>query len=281
MRQTRNNFIQRSLMGALSFLKESVFSDEYSSKQGFLQARDPRLKGISIFVLLLAVLFSNNLLFLVGMYMACLLLACASKIRIGFFLKRTWIFIPLFSLFIALPALLNIFSPGEPLVNFNIFSASVSITRQGVASVSFFFMRVLTSVSLCVVLVLTTKHYSLLKVLRVFRVPQVFVMTLGMSYRYIYLFVGIIQDTYLAIKSRVGFIPSVRKGQRVAAWNIAMLWQRSYQMHYHVYQAMCARGYSGEPKTMDESSATVKDWTLAVAAVLILAISLWQNYYFR
>jgi len=37
-----NNFIERSLAGALSFLKESVFADEYAVKNGFLQSLDPR-----------------------------------------------------------------------------------------------------------------------------------------------------------------------------------------------------------------------------------------------
>lgn len=274
---TRKNFIERSIRGAFSFLRESIFSEEYAAKRGFLQARDPRIKSLSLLFFLLAVLFSRNCYFLIGMYAFCLVLTVCSSIKIGFFLKRTWIFIPFFSLCIALPAILNIFTPGEPVLSFKIFAFSLSITRQGIAGASLFFMRVLTSVSLCVLLVLSTRHYILLRVLRIFKVPQVFVMTLGMCYRYVYLFMEIIQNTYLAIKSRVGQVSSVRSGQGIVAWNIAGLWQRSYEMHNQVYNAMLSRGYAGEPQVMDEFHPAFRDWLWLAAAVLIFGLSLWKN----
>ena len=273
----RNNFIERSLSGTFSFLRESIFSDEYASRKGFLQARDPKIKALIVLMLLLAVMFSRDIRFLAGIYALCLLLACVSSIGLGYFLKRTWIFIPLFSLFVAIPAIFDIFSPGEPLLTIRIFSLPLIITKQGLASAGFFFSRVLASVSLCVLLVLTTRYNVLLKVLRLFKVPQVFVMTLGMCYRYVYLFIEILQNTYMAIKSRVGHIVSVKKGQGVVAWNIASLWQRSYALHNQVYDAMLSRGYDGEPKVMDEFRATYLDWFWLGVAILVLGLSLWQK----
>lgn len=258
-------------MGALSFLKSSVFADEYAAKQGFLQARDPRIKTLGILLLLSLVLFTKNIYFLTGVYLFCLALVYASSVRLGFFLIRTWFFIPFFSLFIALPALFNVFTPGEPLLGFSFFGLSLSITRQGVVSAGFFFLRVLTSVSLVVLLALTTKHHALLKVLRMFKIPQVFVMTLGMCYRYIYLFIEIIQNTYTAIKSRVGQVSSAPGGQLLVASNIAGLWQRSYQLHQEVYQAMLSRGYNGEPQVLEEFHANAKDW-LCLGTLIIFAM---------
>lgn len=272
------NFIERSLLGALSFLEESVFSDEYASRKGFLQARDARFRVLMILFLLLALLFSRNIIFLLGIYALTLFMASLSSIGPAFFLKRTWVFIPLFALFIALPALFDIFSPGEPLLTIRMPGTALVVTREGLISAAFFFVRVLASVSLCVLLVLTTRHYVLLKVLRIFGLPQVFVMTAGMTYRYIYLFIGIIQNTYLAIKSRVGRISSVLKGQRVVAWNIAALWQHSYIMHHQVYNSMLSRGYTGEAKAMDEQGATFQDIFWLGASVLIFVFSLWQNH---
>lgn len=273
------SFIERSLEGALSFLKESVFADEYAAKGGFLQARDPRAKTGIILFLVLAVLFSKSLFFIGGVYLLCLLLAWTSCIHLVFFLKRTWFFIPLFSLCIALPALFDIFTPGEPLVNLRIFYLSLSITKQGMASAGIFFARVLTSVSLCVLLALTTRHYCMLKVLRVFKVPQFFVMTLGMCYRYVYLFIEIVQNTYTAIKSRCGYLSSSRKGQNIVAWNIASLWQRSYDLHIQVYGAMLSRGYNGDPRIIEEFRMTAKDTGLFVLAVFLFIGVLWKTYF--
>lgn len=274
--KNQNRFIERSIMGALSFLKESLFADEYASARGFLQARDPRAKMVMILSLLLTVLFSNSAQCIACVYGICLLLAFSSSIDVVFFVKRTWLFIPLFSLCIAIPALFNFFTPGEPLARFTLFTLTIIITRQGVASAVIFFLRVLASVSLCVLLSLTTRHNVLLKVLRIVGVPQVFVMTLGMCYRYVYLFIEIIQNTYSAMKSRVGIISSSVKGQRMVAWNIASLWHRSFAMHYQVYNAMLSRGFTGEPEVMSDFRMTAQDIAWLVASILLFVGSIWQ-----
>ncbi len=279
MGKKNGRFIARSTLGALSFLKESIFADEYASRRGFLQARDPRIKAMAILALLLSVLVAKSILFIGGIYLLCLFFAAVSSIDPWYFLKRTWLFIPIFALFIALPALLNVFNPGEPLLSFGIAGFNLSITRQGAAGAAIFFMRVLTSVSLCVLLTLTTRRDTLLKVLRLFGIPQVFVMTMGMCYRYIFLFIEIVQNTHTAIKSRAGHLMSSAKARRMVAWNITSLWQRSYALHNQVYGAMLSRGYAGEPKVMEAFSITAKDIACLGFAVFLLLGSIWQTHY--
>ncbi len=269
----KNNFIERSISGALSFFKESVFSDDCASKKGFLQSLDPRIKTATLLLFIVQVLFAKHLVVLLYLYAAVLLLTYLSKIRLGFFLKRTWIFIPLFSLFIALPAIFSIFTPGETLATLKIAGLKLIVTRQGLSGATLFVTRVITSVSFVVLLSITTKHFELLKVLRIFKVPQVFVMTLGMCYRYIFLFIGIIENTYLAIKSRVGTKVHCKRGQRIVASNIASLWQRSYQLNEDVYKAMLSRGYNGESLVLDNFKTGWQDW-LWLLCVLTIFVTL-------
>jgi cobalt/nickel transport system permease protein len=264
----KNNFIERSIMGALCFLKGSVFSDEYTSRPGFLQSIDPRIKLITFAIFILAVLFTKSIMIIFCLYLICLALTCFSKIGLGFFMKRTWIFIPLFSLFIAIPALFSFFSPGDPIFIFKVMNLNFTITRQGLDGASLFVMRVVTSVSFAVLLSLTTKHFELLKVLRVVKVPQVFVMVLGMCYRYIYLFMEVIENTYMAIKSRVGRRIHYKKGQHMVAWNMASLWYRSYMLNEAVYSAMLSRGYGGEPVILHDFKTKPKDWAWLCFVVL-------------
>jgi len=265
------NFIERSSLGALSFLKESIFADEYASKDGFLQSQDPRIKTVIFLTFILQILFTKNIVILLFLYSLCLLFAVSSKINLGFFLKRTWFFIPLFSLFIAIPALFSVFTPGESLATLHIAGFKLIITHQGLSGAVLFIIRVITSVSFVVLLSITTKHFELLRVLRIFKIPQVFVMTLGMCYRYIYLFMEIIENTYLAIKSRIGVRIHYKKGQRLVAWNIGSLWQRSSKLNEEVYSAMLSRGYRGEPVTLDEFKAGTKDWVLLLCSIIIFA----------
>jgi len=265
----KNNFIERSLRSALSFLKEATFADDIASRQGLLQSIDPRVKTITFFLFIIQIVVTKNLFILVCLYALCLVLTLCSRINLGFFLKRTWIFIPLFSLFIAIPALFNVVTPGDSLMTFRIGGSTISITRQGVLGASFFVARVTTSVSFAVLLSLTTRHSELLRVLRVFKIPQIFVMVIGMCHRYIYLFAELVENTYLAIKSRVGRNVRHKRGRHIVAWNIASLWNRSYQLNEAVYQAMLSRGYRGEPVVWDDFKITVKDglWLCFVITV--------------
>lgn len=273
----KNNFIERSLQGALSFLKDSIFAEEVALKKGLLQALDPRIKVLTFLALILQVLWLKDVRMIMVFYGFCLTLACLSGIRLVFFLKRTWIFIPLFSLFIAIPALFSFFTPGDPYAVFYINRIRFVITSQGLTGALLFVGRVLTCVSFAVLLSLTTRHFELLKVLRIFKVPQVFVMTLGMCYRYIYLFIEIIEHTYLAIKSRIGAFVHTRKGQKIVAWNIANLWARSYQLNEDVYRAMLSRGFTGEPFVLNEFKIKTKDWLWACLVITVSFLSVFLN----
>lgn len=273
-----NSFIERSIMGAVSFLKESVFAEDSAIQDGFLQARDPRIKTVSFAIFLITTLFLKSISLIFCLYLGCLLLAQLSKINLIYFLKRTWIFIPIFSLFSALPALFSVFSPGETLFSFNILQIKLTITRQGLCGATLFFSRVITSVSFVILLSFTTRHTELLHVLRTFGIPQVFVMVMGMCYRYIYFFVVIAENTYLAIKSRAGTGIHYHKGQRIVALNIATLWQRSYGLSQAVYSAMLSRGYTGEPKVLYEFKTCLKDWMWLFFAGALSAGVMFINY---
>ncbi|HLD82812.1 MAG TPA: cobalt ECF transporter T component CbiQ, partial [Candidatus Omnitrophota bacterium] len=175
------------------------------------------------------------------LYLASLLLASISKISLSFFLKRTWFFIPIFSLFIALPALFKIFSPGEVIF--------FSITKQGLFGALLFVLRVLTSVSFSVLIVLTTPHILLLRALRSLGVPSIFVAVFMMCYRYLHILIKTVEEAYLGIKSRLIKNLENRRLRKIIVWRIGVIWEKSSLMAEEVYQAMLSRGYSGEPKS--------------------------------
>jgi cobalt/nickel transport system permease protein len=261
------------LVGAAGALKDSLSCQEYAAKSRFLQLLDPRIKTFTFALFILLVLFAGSITVVLSLYIFCLLLAAASGISLVYFLKRTLLFIPLFSLFIVLPALFSQISPGEALLRFNIFGAVFMVTRQGLDAAVIFLLRVTASVSCAVLLALTTKHDALLRVLRIFKVPHIFVLTLGICYRYVFLFIQVIENTYLSVKSRVGTAIHYKSGQRIVAWNMANLWQRSLQLNSDVYNAMLSRGYRGEPAFLDDFKSSLIDW-LWLCFVLFIFIFL-------
>lgn len=249
-------------------IQESVFSEAIASDNGFLQGLDARFKAVSFFMIILCALFIRHISLLPALYLLCLALSGLSRIRPVFFLKRTLLFIPLFSLFIALPAVFGAVTPGDTAWTF----AGVSVTKQGLYGAALFVCRVTVSVSFVILLSLATRHFELLKALGVFGIPQVFIMTAGMCYRYIYLFAETVGNTFTAIKSRAGGVVRTGRGQKIAAWNMAMLWKRTYAMNGQVYDAMLARGFTGAPVALVRFRARARDilWMIFSCAVVVL-----------
>jgi energy-coupling factor transporter transmembrane protein EcfT len=62
---------------------------------------------------------------------------------------------------------------------------------------------------------------------------------------------------------------------------MAGLWLKSYRMQTQVYDAMLSRGYTGEPKVLEEFKAGTIDGVLLTISLLTLAGTLWLNRFFR
>jgi len=267
----QRDFIERSILSALVFLKDATLSEEYANRKGLLQSLDPRIKTLSFLAFLVTAVSLKSSVLIGYLYVFCIMLAFLSSIPVKYFLMRTLLFIPLFSLCVVLPTLFSRVTPGELVWSFNVFGFNGVITRPGIDGAVLFVVRIATSVSLVVLLSLTTRHSELLKVLRVFRVPQVFVLTVSMCYRYLYLFATMVENIFTAVKSRVGVVSHQQRGRDVVAWNIANTWNRTTQMSEEVYMAMVSRGYTGEPRLLYEFHATLKDWVWLLSASIICA----------
>ena len=170
-RTTRSSFVERTLVDINHTMEQSVFAETTARQPGWLQQLDPRLKILSMLLILLAVSLSRNLLVILVLYFLVLGLAFFSKIPLGFFVKRVWLLIPFFTGLVALPALFM--TPGSILVHLPL---ELVITRTGLTTALFLLLRVGTSVSVAVLLVLTTPWNSVLKALGVLRVPAVIIL---------------------------------------------------------------------------------------------------------
>jgi cobalt/nickel transport system permease protein len=192
----------------------------------------------------------------------------------GFYLKRVWLFMPFFTGVVALPALF--ITPGPPLVTLLDVTAPplhLTITQTGVLSAAFLLLRVGASVSLAVLLILTTRWTVLLKAMRVLRVPQAFVLIMGMTYRYIYVLLHSANEMFLARKSRLVGRMSSRDDQRWLTASMGALLTRSYALSDEVYLAMQSRGFRGEVLIVDTLNWQRSDtaWLLIFLAVAVLA----------
>jgi len=226
---------------------------------------------------MLSMLFSRNSGELLALYGGCLLVARLSQIPFRFFIMRTLPFVPLFSFFMIVPALFSTVSPGTPVISTIVFSQTIAMTHEGIQTALFFFLRVLVAVSLSTLLTLTTPHHALLKALRILGLPKLFVMTLGMTYRYIFLLIETVQNSLTAVRSRVGIITKAKIGQNMVGMSIGNIWLRSFHLQQQTHLAMMARGYDGEPRMPTTRHATKAAWGLVLFSFFLLLGTLWLN----
>jgi cobalt/nickel transport system permease protein len=173
----KKGFVGKTIDGIFGFIQEAFISETYAKRNGLLQSLDPRAKLISILAVIFATSTIGDLNVLIFVYGLTLLFAHLSKINVGFFIKRVWLFIPIFAGIIALPMIFNVFLPGQcifqvaylgPGAHLGPFSlpANICITEQGVNLAIIFTMRVATCVSAVVLLFITTPQQVLFKSVR-------------------------------------------------------------------------------------------------------------------
>lgn len=278
----KKGFIGKTIDGIFGFLEEAFVSESFSKRNGLLQSLEPRVKMISILAIIFATSLIGNLRVLIFVYSLTLLFSYLSKIDVWFFIKRVWLFIPIFAGIIAIPMIFNIFFPGELLIqiaylgtgaHFGPFSLpeSIFVTRQGVNAAVIFTMRVATSVSAVVLLFLTTPQQILFKSLRTVGVPKLYVLTMEMAYRYIFLLMEMVREMYVAKKARTIKARGMFEEQKWVGGRIGYTLIRSLDMSEKVHMAMMSRGYNGDVKIMQEFKMSNRDY---IAGTLAISMSI-------
>jgi cobalt/nickel transport system permease protein len=112
----------------------------------------------------------------------------------------------------------------------------------------------------------------------VLRVPNVFVLVLAMTYRYIFLVLHTANGMFLARKSRIVARTSGKEQRWWIVSSVGVLMSRSFRMSDDVYQAMLARGFHNEMRTIDDYRMRPADWLLLSGAVLAAAAALYAGW---
>ncbi len=249
------NVVEHTLHGIAETLERALFAEEISLRPGLFQSLDARVKVLGVLALLIAVSLSHSLAVIAGIYLLALLLALASSIPAGFFIRRVWLALPFFTGMLILPAFFV--TPGPTLVQLPL---GLVITTTGLTTGLFLLLRVSTSVSLTLLLILTTPWNGVLGALTVLRIPDVFILILGMTYRYIYLLLHMANDMFLSRKSRVVGRLDAADDRRMLAAISGTLLGKSLDMSGEVYLAMQSRGFRSAIVTLKPFKMRRHDW---------------------
>ncbi|HEY5477859.1 MAG TPA: cobalt ECF transporter T component CbiQ [Tepidiformaceae bacterium] len=271
-KRARSGFVEKTISGISSSIENAVFSEENARRDALLQRRDPRVKVVAFAFLVVAAGLSRDWRVLAALYCVTLAGVVAAHLDLGTFLKRVWLGIPFFSGIVVLPSIF--FIGGHELFHIPLGFATLTATRAGVGAAAIFVLRVAVCVSMAILLVLTTRWSDILKSLRFFRVPTVFVLILGMTYRYIFLLLHTVNSMFLSRKSRIVARTTGKEQRWWVVSSMSVLMSRSFRMSEDVYQAMLARGFTGQVRTLSDYRVRPADWILGVAAVACAAAAI-------
>ncbi len=261
------NFIERTLATLVRKTERALFAEELARKDGLLQKLDPRVKIIGLLALILDVTLARNFFTIFFIFAFGILLAVLSRVPIRTLATRAWLGALTFTGAIALPVIF--ITPGNAILQLPLLDWT--ITWQGMTSALYLIFRVETTVTLSLLLVLCTLWTHVLKALRVLRVPVVFVVILGMTYRYIFVMLETARNMFEARQSRLVGALGAKESRRVAAASIGVLLTKSIYLNNEVFMAMQSRGFRGEVYTLDDFAMRKPDW-LALLIFLSLAI---------
>ncbi|HEY6423487.1 MAG TPA: cobalt ECF transporter T component CbiQ [Pseudonocardiaceae bacterium] len=269
------SYLKKTIQGASMLLQQVMFGEDVARAGGLLQRIDPRVKLLSLLGLLLVAGLTHSMIILGVMYAATILLASASALPVWFFIKRVWLFVPIFTGIVVLPATLSVVTHGDIVLTLWYWNGQPQgFTQQGLVAAARVVARVAVSISLVVLLTLTTPWMRLLAALRGLGVPRIFILIIGMAYRYIFLLLGSVTDMYQARQARTPGTPKHDRSARAfLGASVGALLGKASQLSEEVYQAMTARGFRGDAKTLEYHRPHAID-AYYVAGVVVFAAAM-------
>jgi len=270
----KGSFVEKTLTGGASVMRQAMFGDDIATGPGLLQRIDPRVKLVTMLGVLVAAALVRNTVVLVALYLVTLGVAAASHLKLSFFVKRVWLFIPIFTGIVVLPATLNIITKGHVVVPLGHwwFGHDVGMTNEGLRSAGLIVSRVAVSISIVVLLTLTTQWAKLMAALRAIYVPRLFIQIMGMAYRYIFYLLGSVDDMYTARKSRMtGVETDIKAGRAFVSATGGALFGKAHSMSEEVYQAMVSRGYAGGAVSIDTFQVRALEIVWAAGCIVTMA----------
>lgn len=264
-------FLERTMSGFIRATQHAIFAEDLARSDGLLQRFDPRVKLTGALALIAACVASRRLTVLLALLLFACALALLSHVPLKTLLIRVWLAVLGFTGLIALPAIF--LTPGAAIAQAPV--VGWPITVQGLRTAAFLILRAETAGTFSLLLILCTPWVQVLKSLRFFRIPAVFVLIIGMTYRYLFLLLQTAEEMFEARRTRlVGALqPSDRR--RLLAGTAGVLLDKSLQLSSEVHAAMQARGYRGEVHLLEDIRMLPADWRRLGAAAGISLLAFW------
>lgn len=271
-RRRRRSLARRTADAINGAIAELLYNDGLARESGLLQKLDPRIRLGTILVLAVTVSFLHTRPMLAVVIVATMLLARASRVSVPAFAGRLWASAGLFAILLAAPSATGWISPGHELVG----QGNLSITSEGLMIATRLVLRVVAGAGIGLLVVWTTRWSDLLGALTALKVPDVVVATLAMTQQQIVSLMRTVENMHLARESRMLGRGTASQNRAWVVDRMAFVATKSFKTADDIYDAMLARGFSGDWPTIHQLKMGVRDltWVLVCSALCVSAVAL-------
>lgn len=163
----------------------------------------------------------------------------------------------------------------NPLFERNTFVIGGITLSAGWISFLSIFLKCGLTVAAALLLIATTGMDKLAAALRMLKVPQIFVLQLMLTYRYISVLTEEVERMLRAYSLR----SPGQRGIHISAWGsfTGQLILRTFDRAQRVYQAMCIRGFTGEYNTGESQKIKAGDFLYMIGWILFFAMARMYN----
>ena len=270
-----NRFVERTLAELATGTATALTGETWARQTGLLQSLDVRAKIIGFAVLIGAVAGLHRIESLLACYLFALGLARASGLPMRVVFGRVWLTVPLFVGIIALPAALNVVTPGRELIA--LWTAPhLALTDAGIALAARLLLRTGVSVTLALLLTLTTPPTALLSGIGGMGLGRGVVFLLAMTYRYVTVLLQTAIDRMMARTSRTVGRVSNREGRGFMGRSVGALWGKTLTLGDDVHAALLSRGFDGNLRSLNPPCWRAADvyWLVGILLFTGLLITL-------
>jgi cobalt ECF transporter T component CbiQ len=281
----RLSFVDFTLGAISRFVKTGFIQLDMSSKTGLMQSFNPQVKAFFLLTMIILISLLHSEVMQLWVTLLIVILYVLSNVSICFVYKRLLLTSFVFGFLVVAPAMVNLFSKGEIIYSFIHFQSEykwwiyhlpkdIGITKEGVLFVVRFFLRVFNSVSVVFLILYTTSFNDIVKSFKVLHVPDMFLMVVLLTWKFLFVLTQTLEESYLAIKSRWWNHVSGGQARQIVAGRVSYIFRRAWTKYDEMYNAMISRGYTGKVRVNDPKKWRARDYvflgcTTCVCLVII------------
>jgi len=246
-----------------------LFSDIFACRNNALTRVDPRVKLVSAFALILAVVFSTRLFLPLAVVATCLTIMSALSLPIRLVLFR--LAGPM-SIVLVIVVLQSFLTPGTSVLQIRFLDYDLVATSEGLWRGLLMGSKVIGAVSVVLLLSFVTPAYKIFHSLRWFRIPEAWVEMALLVYRYTFALLDHATDIAAAQRVRLGYatLPRSLASMGVLAGAVVA---RSLDQALRTYEAMVLRGYRGGVPLSPLPQMSRGNWKLLTAILPTVVIA--------